>query len=168
MAWCIMTNSVRYVNMSGHLNAMRTAKRPVLDPSDGVPRHSWVRQTRRRINRPTHKVRDPRNLLPVIVTTFRLACEWCLPWTVFSYPGHERGLLAILGRILARRSVQMWKQKNNPPVWAATAIRDYIRHRCEVGLGLVDQLNAYIDERERAVELKHQRGRLRNHRPADE
>lgn len=77
--------------------------------------------------------------------------------------------MAILGRSITLSAVYRWKVENPlAPVWAATAIRDYIRHRCEVGLGLVDQLNAYIDERERAVELKHQRGQLRNHRPADE
>lgn len=148
---------------------MRTAREAHIDPTDGVPKHELTRETRRLRWRSVAPSLDHRNVPHSVPNRFRLACNWIAPWSVFSYPGHVRIILAVLGRSITDSAVGRWKRDDpGAPVWAATAIRDYIRHRCEVGLGLVDHLNAYIDERERAVELKHQRGRLRNHRPADE
>lgn len=148
---------------------MRTAREVHIDPSDGVPRHALPPHTRFGRVRSLRPILEHRKVSPPVPTPFQLACEWILPWSVFSYPGHMRGILGILGRSLTYRSVSHWKRGVvKAPVWAVAGIRDYIRHRCEVGLGLVDQLNAYIDERERAVELRHQRGQLRNHRQADE
>jgi hypothetical protein len=76
--------------------------------------------------------------------------------------------LAIFDRAITARAFQYWKRSGRPTVWAACAIRDYIRARCAVGLQLAAQLDEYVADRERADALKHQKGRLRNRGLIDE
>lgn len=74
-------------------------------------------------------------------------CAWCLPWNVFSYPGHLKGISTLLAGVGAT-TIQYWKRSDRPPVWAAVTLRDYIRSRCALGLSLADELDEYIRKRE--------------------
>jgi hypothetical protein len=82
------------------------------------------------------------------LTLWRRACEWCLPWSVFSYPGHGRGILAIIGRAVTPQTIHNWNRNDRPPAWAARAMLEHISRRIEAGQQIADALTFYIDVRE--------------------
>lgn len=145
---------------------MRTARRPIIDQSDGVPKHAPIPHTRRARLRALRPCVDAGKGYQPLPTVFRMAAEWCLPWSVWTYPGHLRGLRAILSRAVTDRSVSYWKKLNNPPVWAAEVIRDYIRSRCVAGLAIADELDGYIAVR--SARVHHLSGRLKRGEMVDE
>lgn len=81
-------------------------------------------------------------------TLCRRAMSWCLPWSIFSYPGHLRGIRAILGHEVPNSTAHWWKDRDRLPVWAAERLLWYIGARCAVGLTLCNELRAYIAARE--------------------
>jgi hypothetical protein len=89
-----------------------------------------------------------RRSLPENPPIFYRACHWILPWSPFSYPGHIKGLLAILGDACHRTSLQNWKQKGCGPPWAHRCLAAYIRARCAAGLALADELDRTANEKE--------------------
>lgn len=136
---------------------MRHARQASIDLETGVPHHTIARHTPRKGARSIRPVIDLANLSkPGATTLFQRSCAWCLPWSVFTYPGHGRGVQALIGRARTLAAISYWKRKDWPPAWAATAIRDHIVRRCEVGLRLVSELDAYIARR--GAEVRHQPG----------
>lgn len=139
---------------------MKHSRRSEIEPETGIPHHTFTRHVPRKTKRSIHPRIDLANLTrPGSTTLFQRACAWCLPWGLFTYPGHGRGLQALLGRPRTLAAISYWKRKDWPPAWAATAIRDHIARRCEVGLRLVSELDAYIARRE--AEVRHQPGALK-------
>lgn len=66
---------------------------------------------------------------------------WLFPWSVETYPGIVRGVLAVLGRRITWRTVQHWQAETRPiPSWARAVLADYIEARCRAGLELVAEL----------------------------
>lgn len=144
---------------------MPRPKNAVIDPKTGVPRHVPVRHKRWggfRSVVPRILVRKPVERLP---TPFQLACEWCAPWSVQTYPGHTRLMLALFARSITDRAIQHWKAgRACPPVWATRTVQAYIRSRCATGLRLAENLEPYIEAREKIDQRLHLRMRgLREH-----
>lgn len=80
-------------------------------------------------------------------TVVRRASEWCCPWSVFSYPGHNRGVRTILGHEVPNSTLCNWKATGRFPVWVAERLAHYIEARCMVGLALVSELREYAVRR---------------------
>lgn len=130
------------------------AKSAVVDPASGVPRHVSRRHKR------WHGYRKkPRSLSPptrgnLEPGVFLASCRWILPWNLVEYPGHRRGILAILARPIGWTAIEHWKAgRRLPAVWACRALQSYIRTRCEIGLRLADELENLAQESERLSEL---------------
>lgn len=77
---------------------------------------------------------------PVRQSLIRRAMQWCLPWGIWTYPGHTAGSLAILGS--SRSSYYLWASLNNAPSWALLRAAEYIEARCARGMALVTELRA--------------------------
>jgi hypothetical protein len=92
----------------------------------------YVRKRSRRTVSPQHVHND---------TSAGRAINWCYPWTVQTYPGRERGVLALLGQSVTWAAVQHWRNGRRPlPSWAATALAVHIEARLESGKELVAEL----------------------------
>lgn len=135
-------------------------KRAVIDAETAVPKHIPFRQKLIpgfRRPRPAHKPATPK----VGACLFSRACDYALPWTLATYPGHTKGVLAILGRPITWSAVGHWKRgKRQPPEWACRVMAEYIRRQCEVGLALATELEAA------AVRASQDEERRRLHLPA--
>lgn len=68
----------------------------------------------------------------------------CLfPWTVETYPGQHRGVLAVLGRRVTWDTVRHWLHDRRPiPPWARAVLADYLEARGRVALELAAELRA--------------------------
>lgn len=81
---------------------------------------------------------------------FERAFRWALPWSVSSYPGLRRGILAILSNGWTYSAIVHWRHdRARVPILAVSRLRDYIAGRCEVGMSLVSEMDKYIAEFER-------------------
>ncbi len=68
---------------------------------------------------------------------------WLFPWTVETYPGQHRGVLAVLGRRVTWDTVRHWLHDRRPiPPWARAVLADYIEARARAGLELAAELRA--------------------------
>jgi hypothetical protein len=68
---------------------------------------------------------------------------WLFPWTVETYPGQHRGMLAVLGNRVGWDTVRHWLHDRRPiPGWARAVLADYIEARCRAGLDLAAELRA--------------------------
>ena len=132
-----LTGEVRYDDR------MRVSRKPLIDEPTGIPHHVRNRHSRNQARSTLEPRLVLRNMPRPLVGTFADAAAWCFPWNVFSYPGHYRGLLAVLGRSVSLSSICGWKQRDRPAPWAAAVLSAYIRRRCAVGLELADRLDAY-------------------------
>lgn len=138
---------------------MHSSIKAAADPETGVVYRAPRRQTRFGHARQIQPILDHRNVVKHVPSTFQLACEWIAPWSVFSYPGHMRMILAILGDSVTWSSVANWKRERaNPGVWAVRALQAYIRSRCAVGLRLADALEPYAERRALSDKRMHLRG----------
>jgi hypothetical protein len=80
-------------------------------------------------------------------TLARRVASWLFPWTVHTYPGLNRGILAVLTRSITVRAIEQWREGKRPlPLWAAQDLRAHIRQIITQG----ELLIAEIDEMERA------------------
>ena len=94
----------------------------------------------------------PRTLSPpprvVKPELFERATQWILPWTIMSYPGYHKGIVAILGCRWKWGAIRMWCRRGiNPNPDACLILADYIERRCEAGLALVAQLREHVASR---------------------
>jgi hypothetical protein len=105
-----------------------------------VPNHVVAMAARKRLTPATDLSRRPEKP----PTMARRAAEWCLPWSIFSYPGHLRGIRTILGREVPNSSFHRWKWHDNMPRWACERLLTYIEARCRIGLALCDELRDHI------------------------
>lgn len=80
----------------------------------------------------------------VHATTLASRVTACLfPWSVETYPGIKRGVLAVLGNRVTWRVVQFWQAEGRPiPPWARAILADYLRSRAAVALELAAELDA--------------------------
>ena len=125
---------------------MQVARQPVVDQSTGIPHHVTNRHTRYQARKGLVPLLVIRNFPNPFLGLWADATAWAFPWGVFTYPGHYKGILAVLGRSVSISSIGHWKRSNRPAPWACKVMRDYIARRCEAGQDLVTQLDAYIAE----------------------
>lgn len=112
-----------------------------------VPTMKMLRRTRNPASHgTTPKLRWVAN--PVSETAYRLASEAAFPWHMRAYPGHQRGILTILGNRVTAWCHKDWKRSGRPAPWAATALATYLRQRAAIDLRLADELMAYVAARE--------------------
>jgi hypothetical protein len=135
---------------------MPRAKFVSIDQTSGVPVHV-PRKTVRDVFIPAfRRVRSVR--APATDRARNLAwraCDWCLPWTLATYPGHSKGVLAILGRPVTWSLVGKWKSGTKPvPAWASRALAEWIDRRCEVGRALSAELREAAEEHDRREGLR--------------
>jgi hypothetical protein len=81
-------------------------------------------------------------------TLWDRVCVYLYPWTVWTYPGRLRGVLALLGHRVTRQATQNWRKNNRPSVWAAREMAAHLEERSRIGLELASELRAYIQARE--------------------
>lgn len=134
---------------------MPWAKHAVVDPETGVPQHVPVRYKRwggfRRVGKrsPGHTSVKPR------AGPFSHALEWLFPWSLGSYPGHARSVLAILPQRVTWGAIEHWKAgRRFPAAWACEALAAYITSRCEVGLALAAELRVLAEQSREAERLR--------------
>ena len=84
------------------------------------------------------------------------AINYLWPYNQPDYPGVQKGMLESLGKAITWQAVQHWVTgRRTFPVWAAAAIRDHIRRRCDTGLAICAELDAYIDAESKRVKRLH-------------
>ena len=78
-------------------------------------------------------------------TVFERASVWVFPWTRRGYPGFQRGVLSILGRIVTWGAANHWRSgRRRLPVDIAASLVEHIEARSLSGLALVSELRNYI------------------------
>jgi hypothetical protein len=78
---------------------------------------------------------------------------WLYPWSVSTYPGMHRGILAIFSRPYTWQGVRHWLRENaRLPAQASLDLRDAIKARVDPGLVLIAELEAHAAKME--AELK--------------
>ena len=94
-----------------------------------------------------------RSLVPVrlskYVTAFARAADAALPWTLRTYPGFRKGVVAIFGGRASWDTIAHWRSgRRDPPDWAREVIADYLRGRAAAMLEAADALNEVARRRE--------------------
>lgn len=121
---------------------MPWAKRARIDAETGVPKHEPFRETRIQQEKLGRSYKGRATLVrgrPGNLTS--LAIECLFPWSIGSYPGHRRAVLAILPRPVTWGAVQHWKTgRKRMPVWACEALADYLERRAAADLALAGRL----------------------------
>ena len=102
----------------------------------------------------------PRRLLRSLVSgtwseyasAFEGALLAALPWTVWTYPGLRKGIIAILGKRASYGSIQHWRSgRRDPPQWACDLLADYLRGRAAAMLAAADEVQAVGQGERRGV-----------------
>lgn len=129
---------------------MPRSKHAVIEPETGVPKHRPSRHGTWGGHRKVGQRKRPPTLVTARTDLISLAVRWILPWSLGTYPGHQRGILAILARPITWKAIEHWKAgRRRPAAWACRALQSYIRTRCEVGLRLADELENLAVEGDR-------------------
>lgn len=85
-------------------------------------------------------------------SAFEGALLAALPWTVWTYPGLRKGIIAILGKRASYGSIQHWRSgRRDPPEWACRLLADYLRSRAAAMLEAADQVELAGREGRRGV-----------------
>ena len=86
-----------------------------------------------------------RSLVPArlskYVTAFARAADAALPWTLRTYPGFRKGVVAMFGGRASWDTIAHWRSgRREPPDWACQVIADYLRGRARAMLDAADAL----------------------------
>jgi hypothetical protein len=96
------------------------------------------------------------------------AAKWIFPWTVYNYPGPRRGMVELLRGVVKYGAIKTWRRNGrHMPEWAAQMMALHIEVRCQAGLRLVEELQAYRAPEVRSPGLRLNAYRARRARERD-
>jgi hypothetical protein len=122
------TDALRQNDVSGSIEPKRSHRPPWYRERDGRPR----------INRRSLVAAK----LSQYATPFERAAQAALPWTLRTFPGLHKGLVAIFADRVDYQTIAHWRSgRREPPDWAREVVADYLRSRAASMLEAADALN---------------------------
>ena len=133
-------------------------------PTHQVPEHI-ARRSGPRVNRRSLVAPN----LSQYATPFERAAQAALPWTLRTFPGLYKGLVAIFAGRVDYQTIAHWRSgRRVPPSWACQVIADYLRGRARAMLDAADTLEGVGQPARRGVAATAARKAKRRARAARE